>query len=482
MARFTKKGPRMVPPEPVTAESQPKPAEPAPPPPPNVRNKGKESFWHKVRDIPKEEWGKRAWIYVYCLEPVCNLKTAGENKYLVKSAEPITDEDSIMHDYGSGRYRLNLVYRKPAADRGDEVDATEIEIYNPKYPPKIPRTAWMNDPRNERWAALLPKEEPPVVQTGLGAITDAFQTFSAIRKDLREELTPPTAAPAPAPTNTMSDTLQLVNTIMTMKADNPMGDLYRQEMQSIRDEMKAEREENRKLQAELRARSAANGFSLETLLEKSDTLIPKLKGLLNLGGDKLTEVVHGRPRKWWEELALQIAPPLVQSIAPTIPMMISAIAQPRSNGMNGNNGINGIPQQQQQALPAGQPAAAPNPMQQLMTRVGNFLGANIKPLQKHFEDYRSGKLLDPDDPESKTDGGDFAAWVIEYHGADILRDARALGSAQIMQMFRQSMYWPAIQPHEAKLAEFLDQVLSYSPEPEGENEGGTIDLSEGQEA
>ncbi len=480
MARFTKKGPRVVPPEPAAPESQPGTEQTARPAPPNVRNKGKESFWHKVREIPKEEWGKRAWIYVYCLEPVCNLKTAGENKYLVKSAEPITDEDSIMHDYGSGKYRLNLVYRKPAADRGDEVDATEIEIYNPKYPPKIPRTAWMNDPRNERWAALLPKEEPPVPQTGLGAITDAFQTFSAIRKDLREELTPPPAPPAPPPSNSMGDTLQLVNTIMTMKADNPMGEMYRQEMTSLREEMRAEREENRKLQAELRAKSNANGFTLESLLERSDTLIPKLKGLLNLGGDKLTEVVHGRPRKWWEDILIATVPPIVQSVAPVIPIMIDRMGRPPAP-MNGN-GMNGTAAPAQQALPPSQQQQVPaNPMQQLLTKVGNFLGANMKPLQKHFEDFRAGRLSDPDDPESKIDGVDFAMWVTEFHGEEILKDARALGSAQIMQMFRQSMYWPAIQPHEAKLAEFLDQVLSYSPEPEAEGDG-PIDLSGGQEA
>jgi hypothetical protein len=219
---------------------------------------------------------------------------------------------------------------------------------------------------------------------------------------------------------------------------------------------------------------------IEALIEKADSWMPKLKSLLNLGGERLTEVVHGRPRKWWEEIAIQIVPPVVQSIAPTIPMIIDRMGRPAVNG-NGNNGMNGNLQQQPQ-LPQGQPAAAANPVQQLQVKVGNFLGANIKPLQKHFEDYRAGKLIDPDDPDSKIDGEDFAAWVVEYHGADILRDARSLGSAQIMQMFRQSPYWPAIQPHEAKLAEFLDQVLSYSPEPDNEGQEGLIDLSEGQEA
>ena len=95
----------------------------------------------------------------------------------------------------------------------------------------------MTSPRNPTWS-----------------ITDAYQTFTAIRKDLREENQPacPTRAPV-APSNSMSDTLQLVNTIMTMKADNPMGEMYKDEMRALRDEMKAERDENRKLRAEFQA-------------------------------------------------------------------------------------------------------------------------------------------------------------------------------------------------------------------------------------
>ena len=54
----------------------------------------------------------------------------------------------------------------------------------------------------------------------------------------------------------------------------------------------------------IKARSAEpkNTNSIEALLDKADTLLPKLKSLLNLGGEKLTDVVHGRPRPWWQEL------------------------------------------------------------------------------------------------------------------------------------------------------------------------------------
>jgi hypothetical protein len=465
-------------------ESEPEAFQP-PPAPPKVEVPAPKpkhpNFFQRVAAVPKADWGTRAFIYVYCLEPICDLRRGGENKYLVRLSEPLADEQSLMVDYGSGKYRLQFVHRKPAADKSDAVDTIEIEIYNPKYPPKIPQKVWMNDPRNERWAALLPKEEPIQPPTPLGSITDAFQTFTAIRKDLREEINPP-APPAPpvAPSNSMSDTLQLVNTIMTMKADNPMGEMYKDEMRALRDEMKAERDENRKLQAELRqTANVKTGFNLEEFIDKSDTWMPKLKGLLNLGGDKLTEIAHGRPRQWWQELLLDIAPPLISNLAPTIPMMIGAFTapaiRPAANGMNG--------QQQPQApaaLPAGQPAQT-NPMQALQMKVGGFLGANIKPVGKFFEDFVSGKLTDPSDPESKTDGVDFAMWVCDYHGEEILKDARALGSAQIMQMFRQSPYWIHMQKNEAKLAEFLDQALQYSPEAEPEPEG-PIDLSGGQDA
>ena len=454
------------------AVAQPEPQTPFDPPktPPPSR---KQTFWQRVAAIAKADWGTRAFIYVYCLEPICDLKRGGETKYLVKLQEPLEDENPLMIDYGSGKYRLTLVNRKPGIDKADTVDNLEIEIYNPKYPPKIPRDVWMNDQRNNRWLALMPKDVPPVPPTPLGTVTDAFDTFTKIQDSIQARTAPPTNTPsslgqtveiltavkslmpqAPASTdNTMLNTIVTLLTAQIQSSQNEAQELRKQVFELIRKEQ-----------------AQPQGNTLEQMLEKADVLLPKIKGLLNMGGDKLAEVVHGRPRAWWQELLLDIGPPLMQNIAPAIPMMVGAFMRP-------NNQQNGQPAPQMQPqLPAGPPTG----VQALQIKVGQFLGSNLKPLQSFFEQFIAGKRTDPEDPESTVDGWDFADWVREFHGEEILKDARSLGSENIMQMFRQSPYWPAIQPHEAKMREFVDQILRYEAPAEEETDG-PIDLSGGGE-
>jgi hypothetical protein len=481
MSRQPKKGGKVQPIGNVAVEEPPNPSPQQQTPP----RKGKRdpipaqaTFFQRIARVNKADWGTRASIKAYRLEPIIDRLRGSENKYITIYQEPITEE-KLKIDHGSGRYRLYFTFKEPAG-QDKEIDSVELDVMDMNFPPKVPPGEWVDDGRNKKWAWAKPAGAPggPAIPTQ-APLETAYETVLDIQDRERQrngekatdinQFTSMVSAvksilpTAPAATdNTMLTTIVTLLTAQINSTQQEAAQLRKQ----VFDLITAKQNEN---------------TGIEALIEKADSWMPKLKGLLNLGGDKLTEVVHGRPRPWWQDLALQVVPPVVQSFAPVIPMMIDRMGRPAVNG-NGMNGMNGAAPQQQ-ALPQGQqPQQPPNQMQQLQIKVGNFLGANIKPLQKHFEDYRAGKLIDPDDPDSKIDGEDFAAWVVEYHGADILKDARALGSAQIMQMFRQSMYWPAIQPHEAKLAEFLDQVLSYSPEPEQENEEGTIDLSQGEEA
>lgn len=440
------------------------------------------TFWQKVHSIPKADWGSRAFIYVYCLEPICDLRQGGEKKYLVRLQAPQEDENFLMADYGSGKYRLTLVNRKPAADKQDAVDTLDVEIYNPKFPPKIPQEVWMNDRRNDRWKALLPKEVPALPPTPLGAVSEAFQTFTDIRKSMRDEMAPPPppAAPPPAPpVNTMSDTLNLVNTIMTMKADNPMSEIYRQEMQSLREEMKSEREENRRLQremreaAEKRAAAPATGETFETIIDKFEKIAPKLQGLLGLGGEKVTDIVHGRRREWWQELAISAAPQIAPGLNAIMGAAANYFTMPR-----GSLGQPPPPSGQAALPPPHAPAGPPDPNEQLRQSVGAYLQINLPTVRKYFEGFVKG-LPSENDPESKMDGEDFAIWVNQGN-PQILKDARSLGSANLVDMFQRApTIWVNIAPFEKQFRQFLDQVLSFAPdEVEEPEEGQPVDLTE----
>jgi hypothetical protein len=459
------------PPPPITSPALPLPAPAAPSPSPQKRNP---SFFERAQAIPKVDWGTRAFIYVYCLEPICNLKMGGESKYLVRLSEPIADEQALMVDYGSGKYRLQLVNRKAGANNSDAIDTKEIEIYNPKYPPKIPRAVWMNDPRNERWAALLPKEEPPAPATGLGTLTEAFKTFGEIRKDLREELTPapaPPAPPAPPPVDPMEAGLRIANMMMTLKADNPMNEFYRDEMKALRDELKEERAETRRLLAEAR-KPAPEGekFGIKQAITEFKGLLPDLKemfpGMANAAG----EITRGRTNGW------DILRDTVTSVAPTLIDYAGKIALAYATRMpTPQNGQQTIPPNLQLAAPQGspqpngQPPAAgqqtPAQPQQMPPKFFIFLSQPTvrNALMKYFTEFKNGDI---------EAGMDFAQWASDADGAEVLQDGRSLGSATIIGGLKNSPFWPLFAADEGKLVAFVDQVLAWSPPPADTPDGG----------
>ncbi len=427
----------------------------APPEPPAAVPKTKKlTFWERVAAVPKAEWGTRVFIYVYCLEPICNLKMGGESKYLVRLSEPIADEQALMVDYGSGKYRLQMVNRKPGVDKSDAIDGTEIEIYNPKYPPKIPQKVWMNDPRNERWAALLPKEEPPQPPTPLGAVSDAFKTFTEIQKDIREQMTPapgPPTLPGPPPTDPVEAGLRIANLMMTLKADNPMNEFYRDEMKALREELAEERRETRRLLSEKKTGPGEEKFGIKAAIAEVKDLLPGLKELLPQVGEAARAT-----RSNWIDVFRDIAPPAIDYVGKIAVALISRMPQAPAAPMNGAQPHAALPAPQQQA---GQQAQ----QQQPPPNVPKFVQFLSQPLafdsfRRYFEGFKK------DDGQT---GADFAQWVFDGGGAEPLKDARALGSANIMALLKQSPAWIMFQADEQKLSEFIDQTLAWTaPEPE----------------
>ena len=421
------------------------------------------TFFERVALIPKLDWGTRAFIYVYCLEPICNLKMGGENKYLVRLQEPITDENPLMIDYGSGKYRLQLVHRKPAGDKSDAIDTKEIEIYNPKYPPKIPRSVWMNDPRNERWAALLPKEEPPAPQTGLGTLTDAFKTFSDIRRDVKEEMGPPPSAAAPVG-DPMGNALSMVQTIMAMKADNPMVEIMKIQLQSVNDQAERARDREAALQKEMRemilkmSEHNTNGggekrFGLREAIGELKEFLPAIKEFL----PQAVESARAS-RSSWLDVARDVAPGVIDwggKIALALasrmppPPPVQQNGQPRPQIAATANGAQ--PQQQPQAPPQEPPAFV------------RFLGQPFvfDGFQRYFRGYKEGNNT----------GADFAEWVNDGGGEVPLKEGRAMGSTGIMQMLKQSPAWFLFKDDEAKLTAFVDETLAWAPPVEDPDDG-----------
>jgi hypothetical protein len=147
------------------------------------------AFFDKVASVPREDWGTRAFMYVYVDEPACNPKTFGESRYLLKSSAPILDLEGLKQDYGSFKGWMSLNLRKTGKDATDEVDRLNFEIYDPKHPPKIPRGSWANDARNKRWLDLLPPEPPPA-NAAAASLIEGAKFYKDVRNEVKDEMAP----------------------------------------------------------------------------------------------------------------------------------------------------------------------------------------------------------------------------------------------------------------------------------------------------
>jgi hypothetical protein len=156
-----------------------------------------------MNTVARADWGTRTWIYLYRLEPYIERVIAGMPKYITKYAEPISEE-RVLQDHGSGKYKAVLNYKKPAAERGEELDSTTFEVLNLKFPPKIPpvglqsRTPgdsdWVDDPRNRKWSwakNFFPEDKPKSSTSSLLSdleVLDRITNRNNGSKDASEQL------------------------------------------------------------------------------------------------------------------------------------------------------------------------------------------------------------------------------------------------------------------------------------------------------
>jgi hypothetical protein len=435
------------------------------------------NFFRRVASVAPDDWGTRVYLYLYQLEPVCDLKQSGGKAYLMRYQEPVKDEHQIMLEQGSGKYRLVLALNKISPAHSNEMARYEFEIYNPKYPPKIPKVVWVNDPRNRRWEALLPKEPEVVAPTAASTIVDAMKMVSDIRRDVRDEMPipePPSgnlldtirivkelmpqqpAAPAAPAENPLTLAVQLMTIMNQQKAENPVVDMLRDELKNMREELK----EARKAQA-----PAAKPF-LEQLLEMAtnDKLEP-IKKLLNLGGNGAGEAVGRATRTTMLDVFRDLATgPAGATLAQGVASMISNLAAPRP--------APGQPQYPT-VLNASQPNGTVPPVEAPEQRIRRIGETITRPLISHF--LRGGV------------GDEFAQSMFDMQSEDYVF-MRGLGAENIIQRYRQyPEAWNYVQAEAARFEEYIRAFCAWNPDedegpiPPGNGDDGVVDL-ESQEA
>jgi hypothetical protein len=468
------------PPEPQqpTPEAAPPAAEP--PPRPSFKKRdptGKHmTFFDRVAAVSLADWGTRAKVKVYRLDPIIDRTRGSEYKF-VQIYHQAIDEDKLKVDHGSGRYRLYLNI-KEAGDRNEkETDTVEIDILDPKFPPNIPAGEWVDDPRNKKWAWARPAgapgspqaqaaiEAPAVAVAAANQFIEGVKVANEIRKDLKSEYAP---SPDAKPQSGLSESLQIVNAILTMKADNPMVDVMKEQLRLSTESAEKSRQREADLQKEIRdsLRARDNGapaakFGLKEALGEIKEFLPALKEVMPGLGAAAEVVRAGRTTGW------DILKDLLSSTAPTLIDYAGKIALAYATRMpTPQNGQQTIPPNLQLAAPQGPPQAngqapaagqqAPAQPQQMPPKFFIFLSQPTvqRALMKYFGEFKQG------DTEA---GEDFAAWALDGEGAEVLQDARALGTTTIINGLKGSPFWTFFAADEAKLVAFVDQALGWSP-------------------
>lgn len=434
------------------------------------------TFYQTINKIAKADWGPRANLYLYRVEPVIDRTRSGDSKFIQVYAEPV-NEDRIMADCGSGRYKLMLNFRKAGADTGDLLDSIYIDILNMKYPPKIPIGEWTDDPRNKKWAwakeALAPQPAQPAAPLDPLAHLNTFMDIQDRIEDRLKPATPATGTAAPV------DPWTAAEKILNMRSDNPMVEILKQQMADNAKSAEAERERafraaesarerEFKLQEKLlEARTAAPS----TPPEKPKTLMEQLtdfKALKDVftNGNGAGEARAARTTGL--DLARELGGKLFEGpIAEGLGQWIGSLATRHQNG-------NGAPIMNNPAPTNGVQQTAPDSMQKFINDVVN------PALLSHYIRGLSGS--------------DFAAWLADGYPARVAELQNFThpmipgkrGAAAIITAYQHTpQMWPALSSQgEERFTQFVQEFCAWRPEPEDdaiEVEGHTIDHEEGEE-
>ena len=362
---------------------------------PELKNKSL-TFFQRLAKIPKEDWGTRAKLRIYRIEPIIDRLRGSQTKYITIYEEPI-NEEKIKVDHGSGRYRIYLNFKQPSQEDQAKSIPWRLDILDLNFPPKVPAGDWVDDARNKKWAWAAPKGVT-ITDTNnqSGGVREFVETIQAVRS-----LDPPKteAPPQKSAASDVLDTIRAVKELtpappvatdnamlagmfgMMQKQSETMAALIAAQLQSGQAETTALRAELK----ELRNKPAdGSGLSaIKELFTEVKTFLPVLKdtfpGATEIMGGGLAVRGRGRPQ-WWETV---LESPVVADALKPIGQALGAMMV--ANATRAPQQPRGTPPVQQ-PNPAQQIEAQPQPAQPEQRPVGmiDFVFVNRVPLLKHF--------------------------------------------------------------------------------------------------
>lgn len=457
--------------------------EPPPPPAPPRRTRQKDAppkfleFFRKLSTYPLADWGTRVKVKVYRLEPITNQLLATGKKYVAIYMQPPVDEERIKQDAGSGRYRLYLNYKAPAEGE-KEIDSVEIDILDMRYPPKVPKGAWLDDPRNQEWAWAREFYDKQGAQPAVPAAQGPtmLETIDTVL-DVAERLKPTPAAPA-------QTAVQELNTLVAvaekLRPPETVPAFMQTQFTALQAQITAAQERADKLMLLLledrrKGSTSSDGVSvIKEVVGGLKELVPTVKeffpeGIGNGGGG-------GSRLNGWQEFAVALGN------SPAVSSIISPLAGALAGVLVGRFTGGARPGQPPAPPPAYQPPAPHQPPSQPAALPGAELMPFLAMIAPPMCNYIRTMAIPGNEPEAM--GKDFAGWVFDGYGGDprymeAIQAARMMGPAGIITAFQSVPLWKDKGPNgmmvsleelQAKLPAFFTAFLNYDPNAEDETE------------
>ena len=431
-------------------------------------------FFSLLKTLKPAEWEKHI-VYLYRRRPITDMTAGGtQKKYLAKYVAPF-DESMVMAEFGSGEYKAVL-------NRAGAIVAEHVfEIENEKFPPRIPKGAWLDDPRNDKWAAWVKKAdetaapEPPVASAAAGITAQDQLRMMAFVRDMIKEFRPeagdrekdaisaemvkilPQLLKQGNDANDPSKLLAIVTQLIGMaapKGDDTLVKLMLDQQRALETRLAQAEQRNTDLMMQLLDRREKEEKSPADQLADFAKLITAFREL-DLGGGGSSRM------SGWQEMLQPVLGGVAQAVAPVLPHVLMKLA-PRPPL---NPGVVNQPQFPPAVVPV--EAAPPAPVNPAAVGVGSPTAMpqidEAAAMQISFIASMAASALALGLP-----GDDFADKLEQQYGATTYEHIAAIPKDQLLQLLRAvPQAWQAIAPFEARLDDFITEFYAYGePDPE----------------
>ena len=159
-----------------------------------------ESFFDGLKALTEQDWKDLYTVYLYRCEPYTDRKVTGNDNFIMKYTQPI-DQQSVMEEYGSGKYLAVLNVFNPATRHSKAAYSHYFRIMNMNFPPKLPLGEWISDGRNKDWAWAKPlleaaeskrlqQQQAQGTSAGMDQAAEMFKAAVNAVKQLRPDAAP----------------------------------------------------------------------------------------------------------------------------------------------------------------------------------------------------------------------------------------------------------------------------------------------------